>query len=325
MAGKMGGSGMTSRWVMCATILCLVAVPSALSNRRVLADSPQYASTLADILALPDGDVVPSLIRSIRNDPLFQDDDWKHQAYELLVSVNGADSRSGVRQFVRGMNDPAVSCICLYALGTAPKSMHAIIVPKLKRYLDKLLEGGVAPCNDFASLFDAISRFGMKSASMARSFEYLVKDTLTDLEIRGMAAGVLISIAGVVNHVKITEKLMVDDSIAGRLMVSVLLLEGEEMRWSFLKRASARKAVSGLLVSQLMSAKKRAAMERITVGALLIESIARYQPRYSVSFVAPWIGALQYVQKNNRYIGVRVHAMIKIKEAKQLLAFAGKN
>ena len=67
MAGKMGGPGMTSRWVMCATILCLVAMPSALSNRRVLADSPQYASTLADILALPDpGTILIS--------PLFKSD-----------------------------------------------------------------------------------------------------------------------------------------------------------------------------------------------------------------------------------------------------------
>lgn len=325
MVRKNSGRNAVSRWVMLCITLCLVALPSVSGDRRAHADAPVYSRTLADILALPDADVIPSLIGAIRNDPLFRDDDWKHQAYELLVSANGSNSRAAVRQFIVGMNDPAVSCICLYALGTAPKSWHDMIVPRLAQYFDKLLDGTASPCNDISSLFDAISRFGRNSSSMAKDFEYLVRDTLTLPIIRGMAARVLINVVGVVSHVRITESLMAEDTIAGRLMLNVLLLEGESKQWSFLDKTSARKKVSGLLVSQLMAGKKRGVMERITIGSLIIESIARYQPRHAVKFVGPWINALQFVKKHNGFIGVRVHAMIKIKEAKQLMAFAGRN
>jgi hypothetical protein len=307
-----------------AMVLCMVALPASL-NREVHANGPEYSSTLADILALPDTDVVPALIHAIRKDPLFFDDDWKHQGYELLVSMDGSKYKAGVRQFVAGMHDPAVSCICLYAISTAPKTWHRMVVPGLKKYLDKLLQGNAPPCNDISSLFDAISHFGRHSSSMASSFEEIVEDTLTLPVIRGMAARVLIHVSGVVNHVKVTERLMAKDTVAARLMLNILLLEGEKTRWGFLEKSAARKEVSKLLVSQLLIAKDRAAMERITIGALLIESIARYHPRYAVPFVGPWVSALEHVQEHNRYIAVRVSAMTRIKEAKQLLAFAGRN
>ena len=98
MEGKNRRLSAGSKLVILIAILCLVAMPSLVGDRHAYADPPAYSSTLADILALPDADVIPSLIKSIRNDPLFRDDDWKHQAYELLVSANGANSRAGVRQ-----------------------------------------------------------------------------------------------------------------------------------------------------------------------------------------------------------------------------------
>lgn len=318
-----GWAGWTSKYMTLAVVLCLVAMPVADGGNKEQANAQSSSRSLAEILALPDADIVPTLLKAIRNDPLFQDDDWKHQGYELLVSVDGHKHKAAVRQFVKGMNDPAVSCICLYALSTAPVAWHDMVVPSIKKYLDRILEGNVPPCNDISSLFEAVSHFGRHSSSMARTFEAIVEDTLTMSVIRGMAARVLMNVAGVVNHVRATEKLLADDSVGARLMLNVLLLEGESTRWSFLRNDKARKAVAGLLVKQVQAVKKRAVMERITIGGLLIESIARSQPRYAATFVAPWIKALKQVEKTNRYIGVRVNAMTKINEAQKLLLHVG--
>lgn len=301
-------------------------------------------SALSDILSLPPSDVVPALVRALRDEPIFKHPDWKHRGYSVLLSMNGVAYSVGVRQFARGLKDPVVSCLCVYALGTVPQARSGEVLPALTAYLDLMLAGQPVPCADTNLMFEAIAGLGRNARPLAGRFERVVTDSTRPIPMRGRAARTLAHVAGIVRYIQVTEQVMAKDSVGSRLLLNALLLEGEKERWSFLEASSeVRKSMSGLMSHLLHVRPQRSYLERaklgadapevlaeaallkerIEVGGLLIESIGRYQSRYAGGLMMIWIEALRTVVDQDPSMSVRLLARTKLVRAEQRMAYFG--
>jgi len=336
--------------VSCAILIGLLAV-GVLPWTKIAADEDPDATrpvsqgaALSDILSLPPTDVVPALVRALRNEPIFQHPDWKHRGYSVLLSLNGVAYSSGVRQFARGLYDPVVSCLCVYALGTVPSERSSEVLPALTDYLDRMLAGQPVPCSDTNMLLEAVAGLGRNARSLSGRFENVVTDSTRPILLRGQAARSLANVAGIVQFIRVTEQVMPTDSISARLLQNALLLEGEKEHWSFLAASpEVRKSMSHLMshlldVRPARSYLERARLgsdapqvqaetallrERIDVGSLVIESIGRYQPRYAGGLMILWIEELRTVAQQDQSMSVRLLARTKLVRAEQRMAYFG--
>jgi hypothetical protein len=334
---------MTCMVWLCAALVCGQA--SGLCAQESGSDrGPRQTSALSDILSLPPGDVVPALVRALQQEPIFQHPDWKHRGYSVLLSMNGVASPAGIRQFRKGLEDPVVSCLCVYALGTAPPENRGAAVAGLSDYLDRMLAGDWVPCADTNALFVAIGGLGRSAQSLAMRLQGVVADSSRPVFLRGQAAKTLARVDGLVHFVGFTEKLMARDTIASRLLLSALVLEGEAGQWSVLAASSeARRSFSDLLSSLLDVRPERSYLERvklgndapviiresellkerIEIGNLLVESIGRYQPRYAGDPMLIWIDELRHLVASDPNMSVRLAARTKLVRAEQRMAYFG--
>lgn len=344
-------TGIAAFRAMRVAALCVLVTAQILAVRLAGADEgadagrrPSQGAALSDILSLPPNDVVPALVRALRDEPMFKHPDWKHRGYSVLLSMNGVAYSAGVRQFARGLQDPVVSCLCVYALGTVPPERKGEVLEPLTDYLDRMLAGHRVPCSDTNMLFEAIAGLGRSARSLSGRFERVVADSSRPVSMRGQAARTLARVAGLVRFVHFTEEIMGADSIASRQLLGALLLEGEKGRWSSLPASSeVRKSMSGLM-SQLLHVRPErgylervklgtdapevlaeAALlkERIDVGSLLMESIGRYQPRYAGGLMMIWIEELRTVADQDPSMSVRLLARTKLVRAEQRMAYFG--
>lgn len=333
-----------------AAILCLLtcsvlAWTAATADEGADGNRPnRQGAALSEILSLPPNDVVPALVRALREEPIFQHPDWKHRGYSVLLSMNGVAYASGVRQFARGLNDPVVSCLCVYALGTVPSGRSNEVLPALTDYLDRMLAGQAVPCADTNMLFEAIAALGRDARSLSGRFERVVTDSTRPVSLRGQAARTLANVAGVVQFTRVTERVMAIDSIGSRLLLNALLLEGEKERWSYLPASGeVRKSMSHLMANLLNVRPERSYLERaklgadapqvlaeaallkerIEIGSLIIESIGRYQPQYAGGLMLIWIEELRTVAYQDPSMSVRLRARTKLVRAEQRMAYFG--
>jgi len=325
-------------------VLCLVAAPALADDYGDAGRTAGQGAALSDILSLPPGDVVPALVRALRNEPMFRHPDWKHRGYSVLLSMNGVAYTSGVRQFIRGLDDPVVGCLCVYALGTVGSERAGLAVPALTDYLDRMMAGQPVACADTNMLFESIAAHGRDARSLATRLEGLVTDPTRPVAIRGQAARTLVRVGGIVNFIRVTEAVMTSDSIGGRLALNSLLLEGEKEHWSFIPASSeVRKSMSALMDHLLEVRPERSYLERvklgsdapqvvaesallkerIDVGSLIMESIGRYQPRYAGGLMMIWIEELRTTAEQDPSMSVRLLARTKLVRAEQRIAYFG--
>jgi hypothetical protein len=325
-------------------VLCLAAAPARADDYADNGPSNGQGAALSDILSLPPGDVVPALVRALRNEPMFRHPDWKHRGYSVLLSMNGVAYTTGVRQFIRGLDDPVVSCLCVYALGTVGPERSALAVPALTDYLERMMAGQPVACADTNMLFEAIAAHGRDARALGSRLESVVTDTTRPVAMRGQAARTLVRVGGIVNFIGVTEAVMKSDSIGGRLALNSLLLEGEKEHWSFIPASSeVRKSMSALMDHLLDVRPERSYLERvklgsdapqvlaesallkerIDVGSLIIESIGRFQPRYAGGLMMIWIEELRATAKQDPSMSVRLLARTKLVRAEQRIAYFG--
>jgi hypothetical protein len=324
-------------------LVCLLGDPCRAQEQGASRPARQ-SSALSDILSLPPNDVVPALVRAIQNEPIFQHPDWKHRGYSVLLSINGVASLTGVRQFARGLDDPVASCLCIYALGTAPAESRGPAVTALSKYLDRVLTSRPVACTDTVALFTALGGLGRSAESLVPRLEEVVADPSRPVSLRGQAAKTLARVAGMVHYIEFTDKVIAADSVGSRLLLNALLLEGEETQWSALPASSqARKAFAGLLEDLLhvrpprsylervklgndapvVHAETALLKERIDLGSLVVESVGRHQPRYAGDAMLIWIDALRGLVASDPNMSVRLAARTKLARAEQRMAYFG--